>query len=140
MDEDRTEVKKTQHGTATEKYGDDGKRKSVTHKDERKYSDEPHGEVASHAKAKSASEKKAEAPAQKKSKTGTWGMEGGQKFDNRKVSEAKAKCCCEEKGKAKCPVHGKMDEAQERTMSRAAKGVMKSVSYTHLTLPTKRIV
>lgn len=38
----------------------------------------------SHAKAMSASEKKDRAPAQKKSKTGTWGMEGGEKFDNRK--------------------------------------------------------
>ena len=52
-------------------------------------------------------------------------MEGGQKFDNRKVSEAKAKCSCEEKGKAKCAVHGKMDEAKDKTMSKAAKGVMK---------------
>jgi rRNA maturation protein Nop10 len=46
----------------------------------------------SHAKSKSAAEKKAEAPALKKSKTGTWGMEGGQKFDNRKdesVAEGK---------------------------------------------------
>jgi hypothetical protein len=41
----------------------------------------------------------------------------------KEVNEAKAKCCCEEKGKTKCPVHGKMDEA--RTMSKAAKGVMK---------------
>jgi hypothetical protein len=38
--------------------------------------------------------------------------------------EAKEKCCCEEKGKMKCPVHKPMNEA-ERTMSRAAKGVMK---------------
>ena len=79
----------------------------------------------SHAKSKSADEKKKEAPHQKKSKTGTWGMEGGEKFDNRKkTDESKGKCCCEEKSKAKCPVHGKMEEAQE-TMSRAAKGVMK---------------
>ena len=90
------------------------------------FKDEEHGEAnTTHAKARSAAEKKSDAPHQKKSKTGTWGMEGGSKFDNRKVSEAKAKCCCEEKGKAKCPVHGKMDEAQERTMSKAAKGVMK---------------
>lgn len=41
------------------------------------------------------------------------------------VSEAKGKCCCEEKSKAKCPVHGKMDEAEEKTMSKAAKGMMK---------------
>jgi hypothetical protein len=41
------------------------------------------------------------------------------------VTEGKAKCCCDDKGEDKCPVHGKMDEAQERTMSRAAKGVMK---------------
>lgn len=42
------------------------------------------------------------------------------------VSEAKAKCCCEEKGKKECPVHNKaMKEEKEKTMSRAAKGVMK---------------
>jgi hypothetical protein len=48
--------------------------------------------VKSHAKSQSASEKKEKAPAQKKSKTGTWGMEGGEKFDNRKeesIAEAK---------------------------------------------------
>jgi hypothetical protein len=44
--------------------------------------------------------------------------------ESRNVGEAKAKCCCEEKGKAKCPVHKPMNEA-ERTMSRAAKGMMK---------------
>ena len=50
--------------------------------------------VKSHAKAQSAAEKKEKAPAQKKSKTGTWGMENGEKFDNRKeekVDEAKKK-------------------------------------------------
>ena len=78
------------------------------------------------------------------------------------VNEGKGTCCCKTKGEAKCPVHGKMDEARakegnafgkavrdakkdgvqpgekikvggksypvkeaERTMSRAAKGVMK---------------
>jgi hypothetical protein len=40
------------------------------------------------------------------------------------MKEAKAKCCCEEKGKTKCPVHKPMNEA-ERTMSRAAKGYEK---------------
>ena len=44
--------------------------------------------VKSHAKSQSASEKKEKAPAQKKSKTGTWGMEGGEKFDNRKKEES----------------------------------------------------
>jgi hypothetical protein len=38
----------------------------------------------SHAKSQSAAEKKDKAPAQKKSKSGTWGMENGAKFDNRK--------------------------------------------------------
>jgi hypothetical protein len=51
--------------------------------------------VKSHAKAQSAAEKKEKAPAQKKSKTGTWGMENSEKFDNRKkdesVSEGKKK-------------------------------------------------
>ena len=50
--------------------------------------------VKSHAKSQSAAEKKEKAPAQKKSKTGTWGMENSEKFDNRKkdesVAEAKA--------------------------------------------------
>jgi len=42
----------------------------------------------------------------------------------KKVAEASAKCCCEEKGKMKCPVHKPMNET-ERTMSRAAKGYEK---------------
>jgi hypothetical protein len=41
----------------------------------------------SHAKAQSAAEKKERAPAQKQSKTGTWGMKDGAKFDNRKTNE-----------------------------------------------------
>jgi hypothetical protein len=132
VDEDSTDTKtttKTQHGTATATFGADGKRKGVVHKDEREYSDggddiatnaRSGKGIKSHAKSQSAAEKKEKAPAQKKSKTGTWGMENGEKFDNRKkekevgetygqgVYEAKGKCCCEEKGKAKCPVHGKM--------------------------------
>lgn len=45
----------------------------------------------SHAKAQSAAEKKDRAPAQKQSKTGTWGMKDGAKFDNRKTNESKDK-------------------------------------------------
>ena len=48
-----------------------------------RYSDEENSEPKSSAKSKSAAEKKG-APEQKKSKTGTWGMEGGKKFDNTK--------------------------------------------------------
>ena len=44
--------------------------------------------VKSHAKSQSAAEKANKAPALKKSKTGTWGMENGEKFDNRKTNEA----------------------------------------------------
>ena len=43
-----------------------------------------HAEPASNAKAETAAQKKEKAPALKKSKTGTWGMEGGKKFDNTK--------------------------------------------------------
>lgn len=42
----------------------------------------------SHAKAMSAAEKKDRAPKQKQSKTGTWGMKDGEKFDNRKKEKA----------------------------------------------------
>lgn len=52
------------------------------------FKDEEHGQAnTTHAKAKSAADKKQEAPALKKSKTGTWGMEGGSKFDNRKKTD-----------------------------------------------------
>ena len=44
--------------------------------------------IKTHAKSQTAAEKKEKAPALKKSKTGTWGMENGEKFDNRKVAEA----------------------------------------------------
>jgi len=56
------------------------------------YSDDESGEVnKTHAKSKSAAEKKSEAPKQKQSKTGTWGMKDGEKFDNRnkKVKETR---------------------------------------------------
>lgn len=51
------------------------------------YSDDESGEVnKTHAKSKSAAEKAKQAPAQKQSKTGTWGMKDGEKFDNRNKS------------------------------------------------------
>ena len=63
----------------------DRSKKGVTKHTEnpKRFSDEPHAEPKSGAKSKSAAEKK-DAPEQKKSKTGTWGMEGGKKFDNTK--------------------------------------------------------
>lgn len=63
----------------------DRSKKGITKHTEnpKRYSDEPHAEPKSQAKSKSAAEKKG-APEQKKSKTGTWGMEGGKKFDNTK--------------------------------------------------------
>lgn len=81
-EEDLKKEKKVDEAT-TVNYDKEGKRTGVTHKDDRKYSDEPHAEPKSGAKSKSAAEKK-DAPEQKKSKTGTWGMEGGKKFDNTK--------------------------------------------------------
>jgi len=42
----------------------------------------------SHAKAMSAAEKKDRAPKLKQSKSGTWGMKDGEKFDNRKKEKA----------------------------------------------------
>lgn len=94
--EDRTEVTKTQHGTATATYGSDGKRKGVVHKDERKYSDEEHGEVASLAKGKSAAEKKADKEKDIKlpkpaKGTRVWGMKGGDKFEKTVKEAAKDK-------------------------------------------------
>lgn len=77
------DTKKTATGVLTKT------KTGVIHKNT-SYSDEERGEVNdTHAKAKSAADKKKEAPAQKKSKTGTWGMEGGSKFDNRKTNESK---------------------------------------------------
>jgi hypothetical protein len=39
------------------------------------------------------------------------------------VSEGKEKCCCATKGKAKCPVHGDMDESQEKEGNAFGKAV-----------------
>jgi hypothetical protein len=145
-------VKKTDTGT---RYT----RKSSTFSDEHDGSDGK----KSHAKDKSAGEKKAEKEKDiklPKHDKPTWGMKGGEKFGKKeesvgqgvyeakkkgdgdlannyppydkvtrgdviagrlgkdeeggkkKVKEASAKCCCEEKGKAKCPVHGKMEEGK----------------------------
>ena len=84
VEEDSTETTPTQHGSQTATFGADGKRKGVVHKDERKYSDEPHAEVPSKAKSKSSAEKKAEKEKEvklpKHPKEKTWGMKGGEKF------------------------------------------------------------
>ena len=73
-EEDVKEEKSSTGGTTQVQTDKDGKRTGVKHK---------HAEPKSGAKSKSAAEKK-DAPEQKKSKTGTWGMEGGKKFDNTK--------------------------------------------------------
>jgi len=110
MDEDRTETTKTQHGKATATYGDDGKRKGVVHKDERKYSDEPHAEPASKAKAQSAADKAGDKAADKAQAKDSKDYEkknpGSVKTykDGKLVKEA-ASCNETPKGKS-CPVHG----------------------------------
>jgi hypothetical protein len=78
-EEDVKEEKSSTGGTI------DRSKKGVTKHTENpdRYSDDEHSEPKSGAKSKSAAEKK-DAPDQKKSKTGTWGMEGGKKFDNTK--------------------------------------------------------
>ena len=83
-EEDVKEEKSSTGGTTQVQTDKDGKRIGVKHKENpNRFSDEPHAEPKSGAKSKSAAEKK-DAPEQKKSKTGTWGMEGGKKFDNTK--------------------------------------------------------
>ena len=83
-EEDVKEEKSSTGGTTQVQTDKDGKRTGVKHKENPdRFSDEPHAEPKSGAKSKSAAEKK-DAPEQKKSKTGTWGMEGGKKFDNTK--------------------------------------------------------
>jgi hypothetical protein len=83
-EEDVKEEKSSTGGTTEVQTDKDGKRTGVKHKENPdRYSDEEHAEPKSGAKSKSAAEKK-DAPEQKKSKTGTWGMEGGKKFDNTK--------------------------------------------------------
>ena len=110
MDEDRTETTKTQHGTAKATYGDDGKRKGVVHKDERKYSDEPHAEPKSQAKGLSAADKAGDKAADKAQAKDSKDYEkknpGSVKTykDGKLVKEAAA---CNETPKGKsCPVHG----------------------------------
>jgi hypothetical protein len=83
-DEEKKNEKVKEEKSSTGGTIDRSKKGVTKHKENPdRYSDEEHSEPKSGAKSKSASEKK-DAPEQKKSKTGTWGMEGGKKFDNTK--------------------------------------------------------
>ena len=80
--------------------------------------------IKSHAKAQSAAEKKEKAPAQKKSKTGTWGMENGEKFDNRKeenVKEVYGQGVYEAKGKKPDFLDMDKDGNKKESMKKAIK-------------------
>ena len=78
----------------TVNYDKDGKRTGVTHKDERKYSDEPHTEPKSQAKSRSAAEKAADKAADKAQEKDTKAYEKKHPGtvtrvkDGKKVSEA----------------------------------------------------
>ena len=104
-EEDVKEEKSSTGGTI------DRSTKGVTkHKENpNRFSDEPHAEPKSGAKSKSAAEKK-DAPEQKKSKSGTWGMEGGKKFDNTKKESVEP----EFKSKFMKMVEAKKDEAAKK--------------------------
>jgi len=78
------DTKKTRTGVMT-KTDTGVKHTNTSYHDDGEAEEKSGKGVKSHAKAQSAAEKKDRAPAQKKSKTGTWGMENGEKFDNRKV-------------------------------------------------------
>ena len=82
------DTKKTRTGELT-KTATGVVHKNTSYHDDGDADDKSGKGIKSHAKAQSAAEKKEKAPAQKKSKTGTWGMENGEKFDNRKTNEAK---------------------------------------------------
>jgi len=94
--EDQGDLKKVGDTTKTSKGGTVTKTSTgIKHeRDPSSYddggdADEKSGKgTKSHAKAQSAAEKKERAPAQKQSKTGTWGMKDGAKFDNRKKEKA----------------------------------------------------
>jgi hypothetical protein len=107
--------------------------------------------VKSHAKAQSAAEKKEKAPAQKQSPKSakTWGMKDGEKFDNRDKDVGEGVYEAKKKGDGNLANNAKpydkvtrgdviagrlgkdekggktVKEAEQKTMSRAAKGVMK---------------
>lgn len=72
------DTKKTRTGVVTKTAT------GVVHKNT-SHSDEPHGQLPSKVKSKSAAEKQAQAPKQKQSPKSakTWGMKDGVKFDNR---------------------------------------------------------
>ena len=78
---------KTKTGVAT-KTDTGVMHKNTSYADDGEADDKSGKGKKSHAKAQSAAEKKDRAPAQKQSKTGTWGMKDGAKFDNRKKEKA----------------------------------------------------
>lgn len=93
--EDASTLKKVGDTAKTHKGGTVTKTATgIKHeRDPSSYSDEDGDEKSgkgkkSHAKSMSAAEKKERAPKQKQSKSGTWGMKDGEKFDNRKKNES----------------------------------------------------
>lgn len=83
------DTKKTRTGELT-KTSTGVVHKNTSYADDGEAEDKSGKGKKSHAKSQSASEKKDRAPALKQSKSGTWGMKDGSKFDNRnkKVKEA----------------------------------------------------
>jgi hypothetical protein len=81
------DTKKTRTGELT-KTSTGVIHKNTSYKDDGEAEEKSGKGIKSHAKSQSAAEKKEKAPAQKKSKTGTWGMENSEKFDNRPKEKA----------------------------------------------------
>ena len=134
------DLKKTQAEKIKEEKSSTGgeitRSKGVTkHKENpNRYSDEEHGEVASNVKSKSAADKKKEAPALKKSPKSakTWGMEGGNKFDNRDKELEENMEPCEHCGGAghvpKAPVQVHPDHAGKVAKYAKFKNAIKAIA------------
>jgi hypothetical protein len=128
------EEKSSTGGEITRSKNDKGQNVTKhTHNPDR-FSDEPHGEVASTAKSKSAADKKKEAPALKKSPKSakTWGMEGGNKFDNRDKELEENMEPCEHCGGAghvpKAPVQVHPDHAGKVAKYAKFKNAIKAIA------------
>jgi hypothetical protein len=131
------DTKKTRTGIMT-KTSTGVVHKNTSYADDGEADDKSGKGKKSHAKAKDSETKKSERGNDiklPKHPGGTYGMKNGEKFDNRKkdesVYEAKKKPVkesrCNECGmmESKCCCDHSVKEAAEKTMSRAAKGMMK---------------
>mgnify|MGYP006266672907 CR=1 FL=1 len=118
IDEDQSDLKKTGDSYKTKSGGTVTKTSTGIKHEKGDYSDEPHQDAQKEPSKKSMTgaerrEQKAQDKKQKQDSKDWQKRFGKDSVTTHKMDEAK-KCTCEDDGKSKCKVHGKMEEGKKK--------------------------